>query len=94
MANFKPKKANKEIKEIKDIFLNGDSIKIDGRGLVEVTEDKDGNVEHPSGFSAQCFHEAVSELKAEGYIVKHCSCEDSGCCQYHAVSYWLEGEDE
>ena len=94
MANFKPKKANKEIKEIKDIFLNGNSIKIDGRGLVEVTKDKYKNVKTPSRFSEQCFFTAISELKDEGYIIKKCSCEGSGCCQYHAVSYWLEGEFE
>lgn len=89
---FKPKKAVNETAEIKKIFLSGKSIKIDGRGLVEVTEDKYNNVKCPSGFSEQCFFDAVNELKQEGYIVQRTGCQGSGCCQYHAVSYWLVGE--
>ena len=89
---FKPKKAKNEVAEIKEIFLSGKSIKIDGRGLVEVTEDKYSNVNNPSGYTSQCFHTAISELMSEGYIVNKCDCNGSGCCQYHAVSYWLVGE--
>lgn len=57
---FKPKKANSEVSEIKKTFLKGNSIKIDGRGLVEVTENKYNNVLHPCGWSEQCFRTAVS----------------------------------
>lgn len=89
---FKPKKAKNEVAEIKEILLTGKSIKIDGRGLIEVTEDRYGNVVNPSNFTSQCFRTAISELKEEGYIVNKCDCDGSGCCQYHAVSYWLVGE--
>lgn len=92
MAQFTPKKANKEVEEIKAIFLEGKAIKIDGRELIEVTDDKYNNVKYPSGYSAQCFWAAIRQLLAEGYIFKKCSCDGSGCCQYHAVSYWLVGE--
>ena len=89
---FIPKKASTETNEIKSILLSGNSIKIDGRGRIEVNGCKYGNVEKRSAYSAQCFYNAINELKEDDYIVEKCDCENSGCGQYHAVSYWLKGE--
>lgn len=96
MKTFKPKKSKSEIERIKEVFLSGKSIKIDGRGFVEITEDKYRNVNESnlSSFTSSCVYDAMSELRKEGYIINSQSCQGSGCCQYHANSYWLVGEWE
>lgn len=104
---FKPKKSSDSKQMYKQHLLNGDVLKIDGgaydqidlipRSMVNDWHAREnvgrGDFEQLPRHTNE-FYAAVNELNDEGYVVKKVSCEYSGCCQYHAVRYYLAGEDD
>ena len=104
---FKPKKSEDSKQMYKQHLLNGDVLKIDGGAydqidLIPRSRLNDwgangnvgcGNFEKLPRHTNE-FYAAVNELKTDGYVVKKVSCDASGCCQYHAVRYYLAGEDD
>jgi len=99
MAYVARKRSKSDVQYLKDLLLRGWAIKKDGRGLLSYGHDKYRNVGSGQGDTMlnnnpKDFSEAIQELEAEGYDVRHQSCAGSGCCQYHATAYWLEMVEE
>lgn len=94
MAQVAKKRSRADVQHLKDLLLKGWSIKTDGRGLLSYGPDKYRNVGDAPGdtmlnYNPKDFSDAIQELEAEGYDVRHQGCQGSGYCQYHATAYWL-----
>lgn len=102
---FKPINASEMTKKFEDILMNGDAIRIDGGGhdffdVVPRKEIDSWDAKENVGRgdfvkitrAVDAFLQAVENLKSKGFVVQKKICEYSGCCQYSAYLYYLEGE--
>ena len=101
---FKPKQAQSATQMYKQHLLAGDILKKDFThpqvDIIPRTDIHEWCVRENVGrggyptmprYDAQ-FKQALNELEGEGYIVTKTRCDMSGCCQYTAYIYYLEGE--
>ena len=102
---FKPINASEMTKKFEEILMNGDAIRIDSGGhdffdVVPRNEINSWKANENVGNgdfvkitrAVEPFFQAVENLKSKGFVVQEKICAHSGCCQYSAYLYYLEGE--